>query len=84
MKRKISFSVLIFIIVGIFIRLFFGIYTNPEFHGNHIFIKHRPNWHWYFYSPVGLSDMTMEDLTDEQKIEQKYWDEFVIGQFNIE
>lgn len=73
------FSVLILIFIGILFRLFVGVYTNDEFGGNHLFIKHRPTWQGHFYSPVGLSDMTMKDLTDEQK----YWDEFVVGQFKI-
>ncbi len=81
---KKLFSVIILIFVEVIFRLFIGMYTNPEFLGNHLFIKHSPTWHWHFYSPIGLSDLKMEDLTYEKKIEQKYWDEFVVAQLNIE
>lgn len=65
-------------------RFFLGIYKNDEFGGNNLFIKHRPTWHWYFYSPRAQSDMEMKDLTEDSQIEQKYWDEFISGKITLE
>ena len=81
--KKIIFSILFLAIIGVLVRLFFGVYTHDEFCYDSVFIKHRPTWHWYFYSPIGLSDMKMEDLSDEHKTEQKYWNEFVVGKVSL-
>ena len=32
-----------------------------------------------FYSPQGMSDTKFEELTTEQQIDQKYWNEFIKG-----
>lgn len=80
MKKKIFFLVLILISL----RFFFGVYQNDEFGSNHLFIKHRPTWHWYFYSPIGLSDRNNGDLSQEEQLEQQYWDEFVSGKVELE
>ena len=61
-------------------RLFLGIYVHDEFGEENLFVKHRPTWKWKFYSPQGMSDLQSEDLSEEQQIEQKYFDEFVTNQ----
>lgn len=76
MKKKIVIGVFIFVI-AITIRFFCGIYNHDEFGENHFFIKHRPIWKWYFYSPVGMSDLKFEDLSKEKQIEQKYFNEYI-------
>ncbi|WP_312825379.1 hypothetical protein [Epilithonimonas sp.] len=80
MKKKIFLLILVLVIS----RFFLGIYKNDEFGGNHLFIKHRPTWHWYFYSPVGLSDKTNQDLSEEEQLEQQYWDEFIKSKIELE
>jgi len=62
---------------GLIIRFCFGVYEHHEFSNRSLFIKHRPTWKWYFYSPIGISDKSLEDLTEEQKREQLYFNEFV-------
>jgi len=71
---------LILVVVGILVRFFCGVYVHDEFAEKHFFIKHRPEWKWKFYSPIGQSDLQFEDLNDTEKIEQKYFNEFVSNQ----
>ena len=76
MKKKI-FGGLFLLITIIFFRLFFGIYLDDEFGDKNLFIKHRPTWKWKFYSPIGMSDLKIEELTKEKQIEENYYIEFV-------
>lgn len=76
MKLKSIFAIIVItIIIGV--RFFCGVYVHDEFAEHHFFIKHRPVWKWKFTSPIGLSDAKFEDLSKEQKIEQKYYEEVV-------
>ena len=76
MKKKVLIGT--FIIVAIIsFRFCFGIYVDDEFGEENIFLKHRPTWKWKFYSPIGMSDLRIDDLTIEKQIEEKYYDEFV-------
>lgn len=59
-------------------RLLFGVYVDDEFGGSNLFVKHRLVWKWKFYSPIGMSDMKFEELSEEQKKEQAYFDEFIL------
>lgn len=79
MKRKIAIGNFIFSTVLI-IRLFCGVYIHDEFAEHHFFIKHRPTWKWRFFSPIGQSDLTIQELIKEQQTEQKYFNEFIKDQ----
>jgi hypothetical protein len=79
MKKKVVILISTFVTVLV-IRLFFGVYEHDEFAGNHLFLKHRPTWKWKFYSPQGMSDTKLEELTKEKQIEQKYFNEFIRDQ----
>lgn len=79
MKKKGLITVFIFVVV-IAVRFFCGVYEHDEFAETIFFIKHRPTWKWKFYSPRGMSDKKMEDLSKEEQIEQKYFNEFVLDQ----
>lgn len=79
MKKRILVLVFTFTTVLI-VRLFFGVYNHDEFGESYFFIKHRPIWKWEFYSPQGMSDTKMEELSKEKQIEQKYFNEFVLDQ----
>ena len=81
MKLKIIISVLI--IFALAIRLFCGVYIHDEFAETHFFIKHKPTWKWKFYSPQGMSDTKYDELTLKQQIEQKYWNEFILGRQSL-
>lgn len=77
MKLKITLLIICFF--ALIVRLFCGIYVHDEFEETHFFVKHKPTWKWKFYSPRGMSDLKLEEMTDQQKVEQKYWDEFITG-----
>ena len=62
------------------IRLFCGIYIHDEFSEKHFFIKHTPTWKWRFFSPLGQSNLKIEELTEEEQKEQKYFNEFIKDQ----
>ncbi|WP_369995670.1 hypothetical protein [Winogradskyella sp.] len=75
MKRIVLvFSVVLLLVLG---KFWIGIYEHDEFGSEHIFIKHRAIWKTYFYSPVGMSDLLISDLTIEKQKEQILFDEFV-------
>ena len=50
-------------------KFWIGVYEHDEFGTNHVFIKHRPIWKTYFYSPIGMSDMILINLPSEKQIE---------------
>jgi hypothetical protein len=75
-KKRIVIGISI-IIFSVLVRLFFGVYVDDEFGDKSIFMKHRPTWKWKFYSPIGMSDLRMEDLTKEKQVEEKFYDEFI-------
>lgn len=79
MKKKILFGIFIFAAVLI-IRFFCGVYIHDEFATKHLFIKYRPTWKLTFYSPIGMSDRKIEELSEEEQIDQKYFNEFVLDQ----
>ncbi len=79
MKKKVLVLIAAFAIVLI-IRLFFGVYEHDEFAESHLFVKHRPTWKWKFYSPQGMSDTKIEELSEEKQTEQKYFNEFIRDQ----
>jgi len=79
MKKK--FSIVLFVsALFLIIVLFCGVYKHDEFAEKHFFIKHRPTLKWTFYSPLGMSDMKIEELSNEKQIEQIYFNEFVLDQ----
>ena len=73
MKKKLA----ILVVLVILCRFFIGVFSHDEFGGTHIFIKHKPTWKWKFYSPLGMSDMKLEDLSKEKQREQMLFNEFV-------
>lgn len=76
MKRTFILTILILVIV-LPSRLFIGIYTHDEFGETHFFVKYRPIWKWSFSSPIGMSDMRIEDLPSDKQEEERYFEEFV-------
>ena len=60
--------------------LFCGIARDPEFYEPTIFVKYRPTLKVHFYTPIGESDMTLSDLTEDKKREEMLYQEFVENQ----
>ncbi len=79
MKRIIRVSLFSIFFLLTF-RMFCGVYIHDEYGEMRFFIKHRPTWKWEFYSPIGQSDLTIEELTLEKQIEQNYFNEFIRDQ----
>jgi len=57
--------------------LFTGLCRDDEFNEPSLFFKYRPTLKLVFYSPTGMSDLTLEDLTPEGRKEELAFDEFV-------
>lgn len=56
--------------------LFTGLFYDAEFYEPHLFLKHRPSSKVYFYSPAGMSDITMKELSPKGKAEEAAYREF--------
>jgi hypothetical protein len=69
--------IIIPLVLGILIRLWFGIYHHDEYAETHLFFKHRPTLKWTFYSPIGMSNLELDDLDEEERREQLLFEEFV-------
>lgn len=81
---KNSIKVIFILIVLIVLKLWIGVYKHDEFGTLHLFIKHRPIWKSYFYSPRGMSDMKAINMSQKNQEEQKFFDEFVLENIIIE
>ena len=76
-KRKIKFLVIINLVLCFAVRFFCGVFEHDEFDEDIYFIKYKPTWKWRFYSPRGMSDLELNQMTNEQKYEQKMFDKYV-------
>ncbi|NRD19491.1 hypothetical protein HNV08_05485 [Winogradskyella eckloniae] len=74
MKGKIGVLLIGILIVS---KFWIGIYTHDEFGGRHLFMKHRPIWKTFFYSPIGMSDVQLSALTIEKQKEHILFKEFI-------
>lgn len=77
LNRKIR-VILLFIGFLIISKCWIGIYADDEFGELHFFIKPRPIWKTYFYSPRGMNDWKISEMPFEKQEEQKLFDEFVL------
>ncbi|MDC1324426.1 DUF4952 domain-containing protein [Flavobacteriaceae bacterium] len=66
-------------IVLLILKLFVGVYEEDEFFYKDLFVKHRPVWKTYFYSPRGMSDKTLSEMPKKEKREQIMYDEFILN-----
>lgn len=60
--------------------LFVGIFRDDEFYEPNLFLKYRPTFKVNFYSPTGMQDFELNDLSPERKAEEIAFQEFVIQQ----
>lgn len=63
--------------------LFVGIFRDDEFNESGLFIKHKPSFKIEFYSPSGMSDLTINDLPEPEKSEEIAYEEFVSNQYEF-
>jgi hypothetical protein len=59
--------------------LFCGVSRDPEFYEPTIFVKHRPTLKVFFFTPIGESDLKLEDLEKDSKREELLYQEFVVN-----
>lgn len=83
MKKRNSILLLIFIF-ALIAKFWIGIYTHDEFGGKILFLKHRPIWQTFFYSPRGMSDLKTSEMSSKKQKEQLLFDEFILQKQNIE
>jgi magnesium-transporting ATPase (P-type) len=62
---------------------FVGVYRDAEFNEPRLFIKYKPSFKVEFYSPTGMSDLTIEDLPEPEKSEEIAYEEFVSNQYEF-
>ena len=71
----------IYLIVGIICLLLtwllVGLFRDDEFYEPGLFTKHRPSFKVNFYSPTGMSDLTVNDLNANEQVEEIAFEEFV-------
>lgn len=75
--KKIIMYFILFIIFLFLGRLFGGVFEDDEFNDRYFFIKNTPSWKWHFYSPSGMSDLELKDMSKEQREEQLMYDKFI-------
>lgn len=72
---KLYGAILLIWIVSV--KLFGGVYKDDEFGQKKFFIKHKPSWKFYFYSPRSMSNVTLEEMPENKRSMQIMYDEFV-------
>jgi hypothetical protein len=65
------------LMLALIVRLFCGVYVHEEYGDDVFFVKQKPTLKWRFYSPIGMTDLKMEQLAPEQQEEQKAFDTYV-------
>ncbi|TPN81371.1 hypothetical protein [Aquimarina algicola] len=78
MRKKIIILAVIILIIS---KFWIGIYKDGEWGEKYIFIKHRPIWKTYFYSPRGMSDLKLSEMSEDKQKEQRLFDEFVLKMY---
>lgn len=58
--------------------LFVGVSHDDEFRESFLFLKHRPTFQLKFHTPIGMSDMKLNDLSFRGQMEELAYQEFVV------
>lgn len=74
LRKYIAFSLPAVLLVG---WLFLGVYKDREFGNRRLFIKHHASLKVSFYSPLGQSDYTLNDLDPKRSQEEVLYREYV-------
>jgi hypothetical protein len=70
------------IFIGITLFSFVGIKYDTEFYEPEFFVKHKPNFKIEYYSPIGDSDLTLNDLNGDRKEQEIAYRDFVGNYFD--
>ncbi|MNK00372.1 hypothetical protein D3C87_181560 [compost metagenome] len=81
MKKKgfLITGIISFIITWLFV----GIYRDPEFQHSHFFFKYTPSFKVSFFSPIGMDDKKITDLSPEKQQEEKIFQRFINGKYEF-
>jgi hypothetical protein len=60
--------------------LLVGLFRDDEFYEPSMFTKYRPTFKVNFYSPIGMQDLELKDLSPDKQIEEKSFQEFIMKQ----
>lgn len=76
MRKAVTviFAILLFLVIG---RFYSGVYDDDEFNEKYFFIKNSPTWKWYFYSPRGMSDQTLQEMSEIERNEQLMYEKYI-------
>lgn len=74
---------LLIIVFSFFPLLWIGIWHDPEFDEPNIFLKHQPSLKISFNTPVGESDLTLDDLPPGKYEEEKAYIDFVSSRWRM-
>ncbi|HEY6161327.1 MAG TPA: hypothetical protein VI112_08895 [Bacteroidia bacterium] len=79
---KTGFNIYLFLGISLLVIcfLFTGLWCDDEFDEPGLFFKHSPSLRMEFYSPIGMSDMSLADLSEEKASAQLDFNEFIIKQ----
>jgi hypothetical protein len=83
LNKKIEI-LLILISILTLMKFWIDIYSHDEFAKNQVFIKHRPIWETHFYSPRGMSDLKLLEISEKGQREQILFNEFIVNNQTIE
>jgi hypothetical protein len=80
MKRWILVILLVMLLGGILSTwLWVGIVKDPEFAEYGLRVKRHPSFKVYFYTPLGMSDKTIDDLPTELQAEEHAYRRYILG-----
>jgi hypothetical protein len=71
-NRFLIIGLLLFLITWLFV----GIFRDDEFNEPALFVKHTPSFKISFYSPTGMSDLKLADLSPEAQKEALAFEKF--------
>ncbi len=81
---KPSLSLLTGLFLLLITWLFVGVSRDAEFNEPSLFLKHRPSFRIHFYSPCGMSDLTIQDLPKPEQADEKAFEEFVLHHYDFQ
>lgn len=78
MTTKTNLYIIIGAVFFLLSWLFVGVFRDDEFYEPNLFTKYQPTFKVNFYSPIGMSDLTVNDLPSDKKLEEIAFEEFVM------
>ena len=60
--------------------LFVGLFRDDEFYELTLFTKYKPTFKVIFFSPIGMQDLSLNDLSAKNQLDEIAFDEFIIKQ----